>query len=312
MGRFKYLIFMIIFIVSILIIKLLIPYLKKIGAVQFEREEGPDSHKKKEGTPRGGGFVFLIAPLFLLPFYRNRYFAFLYLAIALNGIVGLLDDFLTASKKHSTGLSIRWKMIFITTISVFLFFFGRELLSASLTVGNISLWLGNLLYFILFMIIFVGAPNAFNLTDGLDGLLGLVSIPILITIAIINKGIVRDFSIVLLPSIVAFLWFNSPKASIFMGDTGASALGGAIAAMSVIGKFEILLPLIAIIPVLESFSVFIQIGYFKITKGKRVFKMAPIHHHFELMNWSETKIDFRFFVITVIFCALALFLQRIL
>ena len=309
MERFRYLIFILIFIISFLLIKLLIPYLRRIGAIQFEREEGPDSHKMKEGTPRGGGLVFLIAPLFLLPFYRNRDFVFLYLAIVLNGIIGLVDDFLTANKKHSTGLSIRLKMLLITATAVFLYFLGKELLSSKLMVGNISLWLGNFLYFILFMIIFVGSPNAFNLTDGVDGLLGIISIPILVTIAIINKGIVRDFSFVLIPSIFAFLWFNSPKASIFMGDTGASALGGAIAAMSVIGKFEILLPLIAIIPVLESLSVFIQVGYFKITKGKRVFKMAPIHHHFELLNWSESKIDFRFFIITVIFCIIALFFR---
>jgi len=310
MEKVKYIIFLIAFILSVFLVKFLIPYLRNIGIVQFERDEGLGSHKVKEGTPRGGGLVFLIAPLFLLFFYRDREFLFLYLALALNGLIGLVDDLLTATKKHSTGLTIKWKMILITGIALFLYFFARSSLSSQLSIGNISFQIGNVLYLILFLAIFVAAPNAFNLTDGVDGLLGIISIPVLVTIAIFSNGITRDFSFIMISSVIAFLWFNSPKASIFMGDTGASALGGAIAAMSVLGKFELLLPLIAIIPVLESLSVFIQVGYFKLSKGKRVFKMAPIHHHFELSNWSESQIDFRFFIVTVLFCILALFLKR--
>jgi phospho-N-acetylmuramoyl-pentapeptide-transferase len=309
MDKFKYMIFLISFLLSIIIVKFLIPYLKSRGFVQFERDEGPDSHKIKEGTPRGGGLVFLIAPLFLLPFYKNREFLFLYLALLLNGLIGFIDDFLTSTKKHSTGLTIKWKMIFITVIALFLYFFGRGLLVSQLSIGSFSLQINDVLYLILFLAIFVASPNAFNLTDGVDGLLGIISIPIFVTIAIFSKSVVRDFSFIMISSLTAFLWFNSPKASIFMGDTGASALGGAIAAMSVLGKFELLLPLIAIIPVLESLSVFVQVGYFKLSKGRRVFKMAPMHHHFELSNWSEAKIDFRFFVVTILFCVLALFLK---
>jgi phospho-N-acetylmuramoyl-pentapeptide-transferase len=309
MERIKYFIFILVFLLSIFLIKFLIFYLRNAGIVQFERDEGPDSHKIKEGTPRGGGLIFFLAPLFLLFFYKNSEFLFLYLALILNGFIGFIDDFLTATKRHSTGLTIKWKMILITVIALFLYIFGRNFLTYELSIGNSSFQIGRFFYFILFLIIFVGSSNAFNLTDGVDGLLGIVSIPMLVTIAIINKGIVRDFSFILIPSIIAFLWFNSPKASIFMGDTGAGALGGAIAAMSILGKFELLLPLIAIIPVLESLSVFIQVGYFKLSKGKRVFKMAPIHHHFELLNWSESEIDFRFFIITVMFCILALFFR---
>jgi len=310
MEKVKYINFLIAFILSVFLVKFLIPHLRNIGIVQFERDEGPGSHKVKEGTPRGGGLVFLIAPLFLLLFYRDREFLFLYLALALNGLIGLVDDLLTATKKHSTGLTIKWKMLLITGIALFLYFFVRSFLSSQLSIGNISFQIGNVLYLILFLAIFVATPNAFNLTDGVDGLLGIISIPVLVTIAIFSNGLTRDFSFIMISSVIAFLWFNSPKASIFMGDTGASALGGAIAAMSVLGKFELLLPLIAIIPVLESLSVFIQVGYFKLSKGKRVFKMAPIHHHFELSNWSESQIDFRFFIVTVLFCILALYLTR--
>jgi len=307
----KQMIFMAIlsFLVSFFLLRVYIPFLKRKHFVQFVRDEGIKSHKAKEGTPRGGGLVFLIAPLLLIPFYHSKEFFFLLFSMITFGLIGVIDDLKSILSKESMGLSIKIKLILYTVCSVVLFFIGRGLLTTSIQLASLKIELGSVIYFLLFIAIMLGSANAFNLTDGVDGLLGSVSIPIFITIMLIGSGVIRDFSLMLIGSILAFLWFNSPKASVFMGDSGASALGGIVGAMAILGKFEILLLIIAIIPVIESISVFIQIGYFKLTHGKRFFKMAPIHHHFELLGWSEPKIDFRFFIITVISCAIALLIR---
>jgi phospho-N-acetylmuramoyl-pentapeptide-transferase len=301
--------FIAVFLVSLIFLQLYIPFLKRRKFVQFVRDEGVKEHKAKEGTPRGGGLVFFIAPLFLAPFYHNKEFLFLYFALLTFGLIGAIDDLKSILNRESKGLSIRAKLILYTISSVVLFLIGRGLFTTTVQFASLKIDLGTPVYFVLFIVIMLCSANAFNLTDGEDGLLGSVSIPIFIAIMVIASGVVRDLSFIMIASILAFLWFNSPKASVFMGDSGAGALGGLVGAMSILGKFELLLPLIVIIPVMEALSVFIQVGYFKLTHGKRVFKMAPIHHHFELSGWSEPKIDFRFFIITVIFCAVAVLLR---
>lgn len=303
--------------------KYLTDFLERSNLVQHVREELIESHKKKEGTPRGGGIIFLISIAFIIPllfvlkvpYDTFRKLLFVISSTILFGFIGLIDDVLTSQKSSSEGLSIRSKLILFSVATVFLFFVFKDIMNFNVIFLGLNLNFGPILYFLLFFIMMVGSVNAFNLTDGVDGLLGsIVSIMLLtfIFLSYLTKNfLLLGFSLSLLISILAFLWFNSPKASIFMGDLGASALGGAIASLSIVFKTELYLPFIAIIPVIEAISIFIQIAYFKATHGKRVFKMTPIHHHFEILGWSEAKIDYRFSVITAFMVIIVVVLKII-
>ncbi len=282
-----------------------IPWLKKIKLVQYPREEGPKEHKVKKGTPTASGIIFLLIPTLFLPFYHSKTFLFLYLALILNGVIGLIDDIKSSKKKESEGLRPRIKIILQILVAVFLFTIGKDLISTTVDIKTWSFQMGNISYFILYLLIMVGSPNAFNLTDGIDGLLGSLSIPQLFTFIIIGGIATKTISSVIIGTLVAYLWFNKPKAAVFMGDTGSLALGGLFGAMSIITNSELLLPIIAIIPVIETLSVIIQVSYFKLTHGKRVFKMAPIHHHLEKSGWSELKIDYSFLLVTIVACVFA-------
>lgn len=309
MDRNSVCISLFVFVVSLFLCRLLIVFLKKIRMVQYEREEVMDLQKDKEGTPRGGGIVFLLFPLFLLPLYSDRDFLFLYLSLLLNGLVGFIDDLLVSRRRQAKGLTVRWKISLQTVISVLLYILIRSSLNFEVHFGKFALLLPEFLYFVLFVLIYIASSNAFNLTDGVDGLLGSISIPILLIFALISDGMTASFAVLMIAVVLAFLWYNSPPASLFMGDTGSGALGGLIAGMSVLTNSELLLPIIAIIPVIESLSVFIQVWYFKRTHGKRIFKRAPLHHHFQMLGWSEAKIDFRFFIVTSFFCVIAFLIQ---
>ncbi len=294
------------FFLSFIFFFIAIPLLKKDKITQHIREEGPKSHFAKSGTPTGGGIVFLIVPLFFVSLFANKEFIFIYLSFLLNGAIGFIDDFMSVSKKRSLGLTARGKIVLQFAVAFVLYFIGRPLFSSTVSIGNFSLNIGNTGYFFLYLFVMLGSTNAFNLTDGIDGLSTIVSIPIFVSFAIIGGVLIKNVSFVMLGMLLAYLWFNSPKASVFMGDTGALALGGVVAAMSFVSKSEILLAFFAVIPVIEAISVILQVSYFKITHGKRIFKMAPIHHHFELSGWSEAQIDFRFFIITVLSCILGI------
>lgn len=301
--------------------KFLVDFLKRKNLVQHVREELIESHKKKEGTPRGGGIVFIISIFFVLPlilvknfsYISLRQFLFVASSVTLFGLVGLVDDVLTSRKSSSEGLSIKGKLLIFTIISVILYFSFKDVLTNNISFLGLNFSLSPILYFVLFLAMMVGSANAFNLTDGVDGLLGSVTSIILLTfiaLSYLNSNyLMLALTLSLLTSILAFLWFNSPKASIFMGDLGSSALGGAIASLSLISKVELYLPIIAIIPVIEAISIFIQIAYFKKTHGKRVFKMTPIHHHFEILGWTEAQVDFRFSIITAFAVILVLILK---
>jgi len=297
-------IFVVEFIFCVFFVHFLIGFLKSKNAVQHVREELIDEHKKKEGTPRGGGLVFLVAPLFILPFFHSKEVLFVVASLFIFGLIGLIDDILTFRKKSSEGLPIRYKLIIYTVASMILYFIFRDIFTPTLHFFGLKFSLSYIVYFILFLVMMLGSTNAFNLTDGVDGLLGSVTSIMLVVFIFIglfkNQIPAVAVSISLLISILAFLWFNSPKASIFMGDLGSGALGGVIAAIAIIEKVELYLPIIAIIPVIEALSIFIQVSYFKITHGKRIFRMSPIHHHFEILGWTEAQVDFRFSVITAI------------
>ncbi|MEA3313749.1 MAG: phospho-N-acetylmuramoyl-pentapeptide-transferase [Caldisericota bacterium] len=290
------------FLVAMPLFLIAIQWLKKIKFTQFIREEGPKEHKTKKGTPTASGIIFLIIPALFLPFYHNKTFLFLYLALLLNGLIGFIDDFISAKKKKSLGLSGRKKIILQIFVSVLLFIIGKDLISTTVSIRTWSLQMGNISYFILCLLVMIGSSNAFNLTDGIDGLLGSLSIPLFSTFIIIGNIATKTISSILIGALFAYLWFNKPKAAVFMGDTGSLALGGLFGAMGIINNSELLLPIMAIIPVIETLSVIIQVSYFKLTHGKRFFKMAPIHHHFEKSGWSELKIDYRSLLITLVAC----------
>ncbi len=318
MSVFNLLIFLVSFTVSFALFLVIIPFFRRHRIGQFIRPEGPIWHKNKEGTPTAGGIVFLILPLLLMPFIKNRIFIVLYLAMLFNGTVGILDDFLSVRRKESEGLSVRERLLLQLLVSVILYFLLKPFIHDYVSFGKYNLQLGTVGYFLFFLFIALGTVNAFNLTDGIDGLLASNSI-IMILFIIIGTIVfpllpvkelvgVNAILFIVIGAVLAYLWFNSPKAEIFMGDTGSLSLGGLVFAVAVAAKLEILLAFIAIIPVIEAISIFMQVSYFKATHGKRIFKMAPIHHHFEKCGWGESKIVFRFAIITIVSSMLGIFL----
>jgi phospho-N-acetylmuramoyl-pentapeptide-transferase len=317
--NFNYMsIFVIGFSISFLAFLFIIPLFRKLNIGQFIREEGPSWHKSKEGTPTAGGIVFLLIPVLFLPFIKNKLFLIIYLSILFNGLIGILDDSLSVLRKESEGLSVRNRLLLQTAVSVILYFIMKPFLSNYIVIGRFVLNVSPIVYFLFFIFLAVGTTNAFNLTDGIDGLLATNSMAMLVFLFFGGIYFAKVFNlhllgsnlmlILMLSAVVAYLWFNSPRASIFMGDTGSLSLGGIVFAVAVVSKMEILLAFIAIIPVIEAISVFMQVSYFKITHGKRIFKMAPIHHHFEKSGWSESKIVFRFLIITIVSSALGFLL----
>lgn len=302
---------------------------RKIG--QSIRIDGPKSHLAKSGTPTMGGIVFILAALVsytgvsIIKFYRHNVFSyegiFVVSVFLMCGLVGFIDDYMSLKKQRSLGL--RWwvKILLLVIICIYFFLIGRFVINLDTTISipltSLKFQLGNW-YYIVTAIIIISVTNAVNLTDGLDGLAaGSVSIVLAIfcliaflewTISNVLFGI--DVAVICgatIASCAAFLWWNTAPAEIIMGDTGAFGLGGLIAAVAIVLKQEILLFVIGGLFVLETLSVIIQIVWFKMRK-KRVFKMAPIHHHFELLGWAEIKVIIRFWIICTLFSGLGFFI----
>ncbi|MBA2442984.1 MAG: phospho-N-acetylmuramoyl-pentapeptide-transferase [Rubrobacter sp.] len=282
---------------------------KKYG--QFVREEGPQTHLIKSGTPTMGGVVMLVglvAALVVVARPNIATFTTLLLVAAVAGI-GLYDDWQKISKKRNEGLSARYKFLFLGLAVVVADILALHYVGVTQNVvipgleQNLVLGpgiLGVALFSLLMLLVIVGTTNAVNLADGLDGLAaGAGGISLLAYTAIAFMERQYDVAIIcgaMVGAIIGFLWFNSHPAEVFMGDTGSLAIGGVLAAAAVFTKTELLLPLIGGIFVLEALSVMIQYASFKLTR-KRVFKMAPIHHHFELSGWQENKIVVRFWIL---------------
>ncbi len=284
-----------------------IDFLRARRLGQNIREEGPEGHKVKAGTPTMGGLIIVLA--FAVPFLflsdRDWVSMGVFGATALCALLGFVDDYTKIVKRRSLGLRGRTKMIALLLISVGLWWVATQKAhmpeSISLRPFHAHLYVGPA--FIIFIyLVFAGTTNAVNLTDGLDGLAaGCAATALLAYMGITFVAGHRDHNLELAAgclcgACIGFLWFNSFPASVFMGDTGSLALGGAIAALAVMTNTEILLIVIGGIFVIEALSVLIQVFSFKVWR-KRVFKMAPIHHHFELEAWSETKIMLRFWIV---------------
>jgi phospho-N-acetylmuramoyl-pentapeptide-transferase len=287
-----------------------ITFLRNREFGQNIREEGPAGHQTKAGTPTMGGliiFTAVIVPFLILSDHSVAAMTVFFVALGCAAI-GFADDFIKIVKRRSLGLSARYKLLAQVFLALVLWWVARHeagLEPVILIRGlDMSFDIGPVAYFVLVFLVIAGATNGVNLTDGLDGLAAGSSAIVLMTytaIAYITVG-QQDLALLavcLVGACVGFLWFNAFPASIFMGDTGSLGLGGAIGALAVMTQTEILLIVIGGIFVIEALSVLVQVFAFK-TFGRRVLLMAPLHHHFEMMAWSETKIMLRFWIIAAV------------
>ena len=295
------------FILGVIICPIIIPILRKWKFGQNVREEGPEAHLKKSGTPTMGGVAILAAML-----VGTLIFAFTYpqlfqimLVTFLFGLIGLIDDVLKIAKHQSEGLKA-WQKMGLQIIVAVVFMLYIAIASPSGTSMIIPFYgeveMGFWFYPISFVAI-LGTVNGANFTDGLDGLAS--SVTIIITVfftaaAIILMQTVYIAGFAMVGALMAFLIFNAFPAKIFMGDTGSLALGGFVCGMAFMLKMPIFLIIVAFVYLAEILSVILQVGYFKLTHGKRIFKMTPIHHHFELSGWSEVRVVVLFTIVSVL------------
>ena len=319
-------------VISLIIGPWCIKKLKELQIGQFIRENGPQSHQCKAGTPTMGGLMIIFTMLtstLLWADLRNLYIWLLILVTLGFGFVGFLDDYLKVVKKHNLGLTGRQKLlgqVIIALVAALWLYFSPNF-TPTLTIPFFEEVRPNLSwgYILLAVLVIVGTANAVNLTDGLDGLaIGPVTIASVFYAIFAylagNAIIARYLKITFVPGVgevtvflgalagagIGFLWFNAYPAQVFMGDVGALALGGVLGTAALATKQEILLILVGGLFVVEALSVILQVSFFKVTNGRRIFRMAPIHHHFELKGWPEPKVIVRFWIIAIVLGILSL------
>ena len=298
------------FIVCALIGPVLIPFLHRLKFGQSIRECGPASHMAKSGTPTMGGLMMLAALVIAL--FWGKFTPHIIIALVLtlgHAVIGFIDDYIKVVMKRNLGLTAKQKFLLQFILA------GAYVYFAETNIQNTELWIPGVNavidlgwgYYVLAFLLLVGTTNAVNLTDGLDGLVSFVSLPVTMTFAFIAymQGMldVSGFALGLTGVCLGFLLFNRHPAKVFMGDTGSLALGGAVAALALLTRTELLLVIIGGVYVAEALSVIIQVTYFRFTGGKRIFRMAPLHHHFELGGWNEVKVVR---VFTAVSCLLSL------
>ncbi|MGI6343600.1 MAG: phospho-N-acetylmuramoyl-pentapeptide-transferase [Bacillota bacterium] len=287
-------------LLGLLLGPVVIPLLRRLRAGQTTREDGPATHLKKSGTPTMGGIIFLLPTVVSLILWvpaaeRQAALAWLWLVLG-SGLIGFVDDYIKVVKKQSLGLMARYKLLGQLLVATVFYLMLRLLgLDETLVIPwlgwEISLGWG---YLGLVVLMNIAATNAVNLTDGVDGLAS--SCVIISSLAYLFVGLVTDNLVVaiaaaaMIGGLLAFLRFNWHPAQVFMGDVGSLALGAGLAGAAILTKTELLLIPIGIVYVLEALSDILQVTYFRLTGGKRIFKMAPLHHHFELSGWSETRV----------------------
>ncbi|WP_461204322.1 phospho-N-acetylmuramoyl-pentapeptide-transferase [Clostridium sp. DL1XJH146] len=301
------------FFISLLLGPLLLPALHKLKFGQNIREEGPKSHQKKSGTPTIGGVLFIISTIITI-FIVDRninYNVFIILFSLIGfGLIGFLDDFLNIKKKTSEGLTPKKKMLLLLIVSfiIAILAYKNNDIGSMIFIPFLKIEVNIGLVYIPFIVFYFAAiTNAVNLTDGLDGLCTTVTILVATFFAslsfILGYYHVSIVAAALAGALLGFLQFNAFPARVFMGDTGSLALGGAIGAIALVMKLPLIIILVGGIYLAETMSVIIQVAYFKKT-GKRIFKMSPLHHHFELCGWHETRVVAVFSIVTVILCLL--------
>ena len=303
------------FAISVILGPIIIPYLRKLKMGQTERKEGVQSHLKKAGTPTMGGIIFLLSTVVTSLLYVKDYpkiIPVLFLTLGF-GIIGFLDDYLKVVLKRSDGLMPMQKMACQIVVTAVFAFYLVKFTDVPLTmkipfIPGHELDFGILTIPLIFIVV-IGTVNGVNFTDGLDGLASSVTIMVATffsVIAIGTKSGIEPITCAVVGALMGFLLFNVYPAKIFMGDTGSLALGGFVAGTAYMLQMPLFLLIVGLIYVVEVLSVMIQVTYFKATHGKRFFKMAPIHHHFELCGWSETRVVAVFSIITAVLCLIAL------
>ena len=306
------------FAISAALCPVIIPFLHRLKFGQQVRDDGPQSHLKKQGTPTMGGLIILTAIVITSLFYIKSYpriIPILFVTVGF-GIIGFLDDYIKIVMKRSEGLNPVQKLIgqfIITGIFVYYLVCSDEVGTSMLvpfTGGfehGIYLDLGFLFIPFVFFVV-LGTDNGVNFTDGLDGLCTSVTILVATFLTIISIGENSGISPItgaVVGSLLGFLLFNVYPAKVFMGDTGSLALGGFVASSAFMMQIPLFIPIIGLIYLVEVLSVIMQVSYFKATHGKRIFRMAPIHHHFELGGWSETRVVAVFSIVTALLCLVA-------
>ncbi len=303
------------FVATFVVGLFVMPILKKFKVGQVVRNDGPKEHLKKQGTPTMGGIIMLIVIVVILAINSIKYPTLLLAIVSILGfgLVGFIDDYKKLVKKNTKGLSPLKKifgLVLVTAIFIFMYLkvfkLGTDITLPFIS-SPITLSVGAFIIFIAFILI--GTSNAVNLTDGLDGLAsGVVAIIMTFFTIVAVKNSNTEMIILGASSVgtcLAFLLFNFHPAKVFMGDTGSLALGGAVAAIAIMMKMEVYLAIVAFVCIIDTLSVILQVTYFKLTKGKRIFKMAPFHHHLELSGMKETKVVILFWGITAILCFVA-------
>ena len=311
------------FLTSLVISLLVIPLLRRLKLGQIERQEGPESHLKKQGTPTMGGIVMIISIIIMTVLMSIQYIKSepeviknlipLVLVTLGFGTIGLIDDFKKLVFKNTDGLKPAFKMLGLLIISVIFVIYLLKFMNIGtetlVPILKKYITIPLIIYIPFAIFVMLGTTNAVNLTDGIDGLATSVTTIIIACLTVI--GIIYEvkeiviFGGMLCGINLGFLLFNMHPAKVFMGDTGSLLLGGAVVSMALYLKMPLLLIVIAFIPVIETFSVILQVLYFKKT-GKRIFKMTPIHHHFELSGWNENKIVTVFSLMTLVLCVIGL------
>ena len=298
---------------------LILPVLRALKAGQSIREVGPTWHNNKAGTPMMGGLMFIfsliICLLVAIPTMQD-YSVFYVLALSLCfGFVGFLDDFTKIKFKRNLGLtSIQKALLQMAVSAVFLYLLYKQgTLQTSIYIpfAKISFEIHPMLYIFFAMFVMVGCVNAVNLTDGVDGLSSSVTVPVMVffTAAAVLR---QRLDLALMPAalvggLIAYLFYNWHPAKVFMGDTGSLFLGGAVCGLAFALNMPLILILVGFVYIMETLSVILQVGYFKLTHGKRLFKMSPIHHHFEMCGWKEVKIVLVFAAVSALMCLVAWF-----
>ena len=303
------------FAISVILGPIIIPFPRKLKMGQTERVEGVQSHLKKAGTPTMGGVIFLIATVITSLFYVRDYpkvIPVLFLTLGF-GIIGFLDDYLKVVLRRSDGL-LPWQKFSLQVVVTAVFTYYLVNYTDVNLAMRIPFWsdhylnLGWLAVPVLFFAV-IGTVNGVNFTDGLDGLASSVTLIVAVFFSVVSIGTksgIEPITCAVVGGLMGFLLFNVYPAKIFMGDTGSLALGGFVAGAAYMMQMPLFILLVGLIYLVEVLSVIIQVTYFKKTHGKRIFKMAPIHHHFELCGWSETRVVAVFSIITAVMCLIAL------
>ena len=313
------------FLNSAVLGKYTIPLLKKLKVGQNERYDGPRTHLRKQGTPTMGGIIFIISfvvvtLIYLFVFLKDMDKVLPILGLMITGVgfglIGFIDDYKKVVKKNTEGLNPKLKMVGLFIISVLFSLFLIKYLGIGTGIFipfiKYELVLPVWLYIAFIILVMLATTNAVNLTDGVDGLAGSVSTIIMVFVSIIgyklNNPEITTYSLILAGSISGFLIYNFHKAKVIMGDTGSLFIGGVLASIMIYLKLPLLLLILAIVPVIETLSVILQVVYFSLSHGKRLLKMAPLHHHFELIGWRENRVVAVFSAVTVIAGVLTLLL----